>query len=362
MKVLCILICSIHFIEISTKAQNLINNPNFDNYSTFTDSNNNLVYKPDYWYYDKKGQNHPIYYSSDRFLNKSIKYNFHPDSALIRQGKKVNYVSVLILPNTQKVYTELKERLKGGQKYHLKIDIKAFEQSNCLSDLLIGFKNCLYCNIDSSLYQLQLKIPDSLCNNSLFHNWVTLNDDFTANGNEKVLVISSGSPKDYLKIINSNLNKFMIRSYEGPFRLKYLIDNISLTAITNKNESLFVDRIDSLRIGESIILQNIYFDFDKYILLNKSFPNLDSIANYLAKNRNIRIQIFGHTDNVGTKEYNDELSNKRAKSVVDYLIKKGITKDRLQSTGFGSRFPIDSNDSEEGRQKNRRIEIKIIYK
>ena len=96
--------------------------------------------------------------------------------------------------------------------------------------------------------------------------------------------------------------------------------------------------------------------------MKESFPILDKIADYLLNNRNIRILVSGHTDNMGANEYNDELSNKRAVSVVNYLVTKGIVKERLQSIGFGSRFPIDSNKSKEGRQKNRRIEMKIIAK
>jgi outer membrane protein OmpA-like peptidoglycan-associated protein len=362
MRIISIVIFSIIFIEISTLGQNLIKNPEFDDYYTYIDSNKNLVYHPEFWYYNSITSDHPIYFSSDRFLNKSLTWNPHPDSVLIRQGLKVNYISILILPNPQKAYTAFKEPLKKDKKYHLSIDIKAFELSNCLSDLLVGFKDCLNCNMDSSLYQLKLIIPDSLCNEFLLHNWLTLNADFTALGNEKVLVVSAGSSYDYLKIIYSNQDKFTIRYYSGPPNLKYYIDNICLTAIESKSDSSFTNRIDALSIGESIILQNIYFDFDKYVILKESFPVLDKVADFLAKKRNVRIQISGHTDNIGSNEYNDELSDKRAISVVDYLVNKGIAKNRLQSAGFGSRFPVDSNDTDEGRQKNRRIEMKIIAK
>jgi len=362
MKPIYLLIYFIFITEILLNAQNLINNSEFDNYTTFLDSNNNLVYQPDYWYYDTKTLDHPIYYSSDRFLNKSLINNFHPDSMLIKLGQKVNFISIFILPNTQTVYTTLKEQLKEGQKYHLIIDIKAFEQSNCISDLLVGFKECLNCTMDSSLYQLQLKVPDSLTKDFLSHNWLTLKADFIAVGKERVLALSSGSSKDYIKILNSNRNRFKKSPDQGSLRLKYYIDNVKLTAINCKNDNMFLERMDSLNLGESIVLQNIYFDFDKYELLKESFPVLEKVIYYLNKNKNIGIQVIGYTDNLGTKKYNDELSEKRSESVVNYLINKGIVKERLQSLGFGAKFPIASNVSEEGRQKNRRIEIKIIAK
>ena len=175
-----------------------------------------------------------------------------------------------------------------------------------------------------------------------------------------MVVFGAGSAEDYQRIVKSNRRKFY-RSYDGgPFTIKYFIDNPSLSEVLN--DSLIFHSIDTLNIGDSFVLQNIYFDFDKYILLNESFPILDGLADYLKTKQTIKILISGHTDNVGIKEYNDELSMKRAKSVVDYLIIKGIANNRLQSIGFGSEFPIDSNNTSFGRQQNRRIELKIVAK
>lgn len=351
-------------MKTSTYAQNFIKNYNFDNYKTFLDNNKNLVYQPEYWYYNNSNPNHPIYFSTDRFLNKSLNDNFHPDSLLIKQGQKVNYISILILPNTQKVYSELIEPLHKGKTYRLQVDIKTYDQSNCISDLLVGFKDCIKCDMDSCLYKLKLSIPNSVDYNYLLHNWLTLSTDFVAKGNEKVLLISAGSPENYIKIINSNLSKFCYSDshWSSTFSLLYFIDNVILTEIEDKKDTLDIKRFNSLEKGESIILHNIYFDFDKYKLLKESFPELGIVYEYMNKNSNVQILVSGYTDNVGTNEYNDELSNNRAKSVIDYLIKKGIAKDRFQSKGFGSRFPIDSNDNEEGRKKNRRIELKVINK
>lgn len=384
MKAFYILLCSLLLVDISAHAQNLINNPKFDDYTTFLDSNNRIVYQPNSWYYNLKTPNHPIYFSSDMYLNnnkvmmpnhpiyfhsniyedKSFRYIYHPDSNLIKQGQKSNYISILILPNTQRAYTELIEPLKAGRKYHLQIDIKAYDQSTCISDLLVGFNDCLKCTIDSSLYQLRLAIPDSSSSSSYFDDWHTLNTNFIAKGNEKVFVVSSGSPDDYKKIIDSNLNKYLIYDYRwsSSYKLLYFVDNIILSEINVNQDTLVAQRYDFLDIGESVILQNIYFDFDKFDLLKESYSALNNVADYLDRNRNVQILVSGHTDNIGVNEYNDGLSSNRAKSVVDYLIGKGIAKDRLQSYGCGSKYPIESNDTEGGRQRNRRIEMTIIKK
>ncbi len=351
----------IFLIEFSF-GQNLIKNSTFDEYYNYYDTNNILVYSPVDWYYVDSLFNHPIYFSTDRYLNKSFVWNIHPDSSLINNGEIANYISILILPNVQRVYTTLIKPLKRGEKYHLSIDIKAFDQSNYFSDLLIGFKDSIDIKMDSCLYQLRLIIPDSVCNEILYHKWITLNKDFVATGMEKVLVISSGTVSDYMKIINSDKNKFFILKYQGPPALKYYIDNVTLTRIENYDDKNKTETYDTLNIGDKIILHNIYFDFDKYELRSTSFDEMDRVYRFMNKNENIRILISGYTDNFGSDVYNNTLSYNRARAVMSYLENKGISCDRISVKGYGEKYPIDSNNTTAGRQNNRRIEMQIIQK
>lgn len=354
---------SIIFLFLTaTNAQNLVSNPGFENYVNYVDSNNILVYHPESWYYNAKGPNHPYYFSTDRYKNKSFSWNIHPDSSLIRRGYQVNYISIIIMPSVQRAYTELKEQLKKGKKYQIKVDIRPSIQSNCLSDLLVGFKDCLDCCMDSFLYQVKLNVPVSINIDSVYSKWITLKTNFVATGEEKILVISAGTSKDYYQMVYSDLNKYML-NYEQKPRLKYYIDNVHLVEDQmNSIDTNFVNKIDSIGIGESFILKNIYFDFDKSELIKSSFPLLNDIYNYLNQHRNIKVQISGHTDYVGTDDYNNVLSYKRALSVFEYLTNMGISSDRILPVGYGSAFPIDSSNTEEAHQKNRRIEIKIIEK
>lgn len=112
--------------------------------------------------------------------------------------------------------------------------------------------------------------------------------------------------------------------------------------------------------GTSAVLENIFFDVDKYDLKEKSITELGKILRFLKENPDVRVEISGHTDNTGSASYNLQLSEKRAQSVYNHLVANGINAGRLIPKGYGSQQPIDSNDSEEGRQKNRRIEFKII--
>jgi outer membrane protein OmpA-like peptidoglycan-associated protein len=120
--------------------------------------------------------------------------------------------------------------------------------------------------------------------------------------------------------------------------------------------------LQPIKVGESVVLKNIFFETDKFDLKNKSRIEIDKLFELLNKNPEIRIEISGHTDNVGSEIYNVELSKNRAKAVYDYLIAKGINPDRLSYKGYGEAKPIDTNDTESGRHSNRRTEFKVVGK
>jgi outer membrane protein OmpA-like peptidoglycan-associated protein len=111
---------------------------------------------------------------------------------------------------------------------------------------------------------------------------------------------------------------------------------------------------------KTITLDNVYFDFNKSTLKATSFKSLDDMADFMKLKSTMIIEIAGHTDNIGDSTYNKALSQARAEAVRLYLIKKGIAAERLVAKGYGDEQPIADNDDEEGRQKNRRTEIRII--
>jgi outer membrane protein OmpA-like peptidoglycan-associated protein len=112
--------------------------------------------------------------------------------------------------------------------------------------------------------------------------------------------------------------------------------------------------------GKETVLNNIFFDVDKYEIKAISEPELNKIARFMEENPDIRIAINGHTDNQGSEAYNKELSTKRAKAVFDYLLSAGISEERLEYRGYGQSKPIASNETEAGRQENRRIAFEIL--
>ncbi len=117
-----------------------------------------------------------------------------------------------------------------------------------------------------------------------------------------------------------------------------------------------------IEVGETIRINNIFFEFAKADLKAESYPELDRVVKFLNTNSSISIQISGHTDNVGSEADNLKLSDARAASVVTYLTSKGIDAPRLTSKGYGKSKPVASNDNDEGRAMNRRVEFTIVKK
>jgi OmpA-OmpF porin, OOP family len=115
-----------------------------------------------------------------------------------------------------------------------------------------------------------------------------------------------------------------------------------------------------IKVGATVVLNNIFFDTNKSQLKEESFPELDRVAQFLTENGKVEIEISGHTDNVGSDKYNLQLSQKRAKAVSAYFETKGINGDRIDVKSFGKSKPVASNSTPEGRSKNRRVEFKIL--
>lgn len=118
--------------------------------------------------------------------------------------------------------------------------------------------------------------------------------------------------------------------------------------------------LQPIEANASIVLKNIFFDFNKYDLKPESTFELDNIYELLKENPTLKIQISGHTDNIGKATDNMTLSNNRAQAVVKYLVGKGIEPQRLTFKGYGATQPVADNTTEEGRAKNRRTELKVI--
>lgn len=137
--------------------------------------------------------------------------------------------------------------------------------------------------------------------------------------------------------------------------------NFSLTNLENPEEPVIMNiPLQPLSDGVTVVLKNIFFEFNSFELLPGSYAELNKVVEYMKSNPKLKIEIGGHTDNVGTKAYNKTLSENRANSVYNYLIGKEIDKSRLSFKGYDFSVPISTNDTDEGRALNRRTEFKVI--
>lgn len=176
--------------------------------------------------------------------------------------------------------------------------------------------------------------------------------------NESVAKINSNSATGkYLVSLPSGKNYGIAVNAKG-----YLFhsENVNIPPSTGYQEIIRDIALKKIIVGSKVVLNNIFFDYDKATLRSESIAELDRLLSLLKNSSTLRIQISGHTDNKGSADYNQKLSENRAKSVVDYLIEKGINKDRLQYKGYGFANPVATNDTEEGRQLNRRTEFEIL--
>ncbi|MEZ4967105.1 MAG: OmpA family protein [Saprospiraceae bacterium] len=118
----------------------------------------------------------------------------------------------------------------------------------------------------------------------------------------------------------------------------------------------------TLEAGKTIVLKNIYFEFDQDELMPRSFVELRKLLQIMQENPNMVIEIIGHTDNIGDDDYNKYLSRARAKSVVFFLLENKILPQRLRYRGAGEKQPVATNNTEEGRAQNRRVEFAVVRK
>jgi hypothetical protein len=163
---------------------------------------------------------------------------------------------------------------------------------------------------------------------------------------------------EFLICIPTDRNYMLNVSREGYL---FYSENFSLEGVFHLDEPFKKNiPLKEILVGKSIVLRNVFFETDDFQLKPESKTELDKVVTLLRNNPELRVEISGHTDNQGGEEYNQELSEKRAASVVEYLIAEGIEDDRLVAKGYGFNVPIDTNETAEGRANNRRTELKVI--
>ena len=188
---------------------------------------------------------------------------------------------------------------------------------------------------------------------------VTATIDIIDNANGQIIqtITTNSSTGKFLLSLNSGKNYGIAVKADG-----YLFHSENFDIPANSDYNLVDKEVElkNIKIGSKIALRNVFFPTGSFVIDPKSFTELDRLVKLMKDVPKLKIELAGHTDNVGSESMNQKLSEDRANAVVNYLAGKGIAKDRLTGKGYGSTRPVATNNSDEGRQLNRRTEFEII--
>ena len=362
---------------ICTKAQapdeNLIYNSDFESYQDCPRRIDALgiLTIVDAWFQPTNG-------SADYFNVCGMKECFVPNNKLgIQDPHSGNgYCGIYCSKTEYREYlqTQLKRKLKEGEKYRLTFHVSLSEYSSgAVATIGAVFSEYrLFDTVKSVLMKkeerkINKKITQTTStyytpqvvnnhDNVLINTkgWDTISGEFIANGGEEYLTIGNFFPASHSNVIDLDSLTYLL---PGAY---YYIDDVTLYCLTCKPPYNPPKDTTKYKVGSTFVLKNIFFEFDKSNILQQSYKELQQLIELLTENPNMKIEIGGHTDDKGTIEYNQRLSENRANAVVKYLINKGISEKRLKYKGYGELHPIDTNETEAGRFNNRRVEFKIL--
>ncbi|MEO1514476.1 MAG: OmpA family protein [Bacteroidota bacterium] len=240
---------------------------------------------------------------------------------------------------------ELEESLDQGQEYYAEFWVQPIRTSIRVNNFGMALSDVEIQDNDTyGIHYFDPVVEDDRLIDAAPGEWVRISGVFTADFPYQYLLIGNFRTDD--ETLTRSIAEGLRYSY-------YLIDDVLLRPV-GKSFSVSL-RTEEFEKGEAITLDNIFFAHDESELLPASFPQLDELVRVLQEQSELSIKVCGHTDNSGQAEYNLVLSEKRAAAVADYLAQKGISKKRLQLQGFGDSQPVADNDTEEGRQANRRV-------
>ncbi len=333
------------------ESNNLVHNGGFEDFVECPIKMSNLNRDADYW-------NAPTLGTTDYFNTCSktklgIPLNF--------KGKQETYEGdgyvglYLFAPKDYREYIQvpLSETLQKGHRYRLSLSLSLAEKSDgAVMDmgavfsekpLSIHTKRQLSNAILSS-QSIKITHSKSFSNAGFYdekEGWIEVSLDIVGKGFEKNLILGNFKSNGGTKYLDFGKNPMKPEGYSY-----YYLDNVVL-------EYLGPD----YKPNQSYVLEHVNFDFDRFELLPKAKDNLKEVYNYLEKHPKMNVAISGHTDDLGTDEYNSVLSKQRANTVAKYLVRLGLDQKRISYKGYGNKKPLDSTLTEKARRKNRRVEF-----
>lgn len=337
-------------------AQNLVKNPSFENYIDCPNALGTFGTQVKNWSTPTNGST-DYFNMCSKVMSAPENFNGvqHPKSGEAYAG------FYFYAPGDYREYiqAELTQTLQKDQKYEMEFYVSLAEGSDfSVKDfgVILSYRPLdidtkkelsrgrLYATKGNRFQVLEI-------NHSNFHEdksvWLKINTSFIAKGFENYLVI--GNLRN-----NKTTRKVQTKRKETKRGAYYYTDKVALISANSKN------RIEQKMDTDTLyVLKNVHFDFDKFVLTDKALEELQALKGYLMNHPNLNLEIHGHTDNVGHEQYNQILSENRAKAITTYFQSQGVLADRIFFLGHGSKKPIASNATQKGRSKNRRVEFRF---
>ncbi|MEJ1222817.1 OmpA family protein [Sediminicola sp. 1XM1-17] len=333
--------------------QNLIENPSFEMNSECPKRMGNFNIDLPHWSTPTRGTTD--YFNSCSTLmgtNDNFKGKQEPFHG---KGYAGLYV---IAPEDYREYiqAEISSTLKKGKKYRISFYVSLAEKSDyAIRELGVLFAEKKVA-MNSKNYLSKTQIYSILDNSFNFQEvssskfmssekkWVKLSTEFTALGSENFMILGNFNNNTTTRRIETKKD-LQIGAY-------YYIDMVSLVGI---DKDVVVEQ--DYELNKTHIFKDVLFEFDRSHLLETEKKGIDALYAHLMANSSFKVMIKGHTDKIGSASYNKKLSAKRAEAVANYLLQSGLEKERIIWKGFGASIPIGDNGTEEGRQRNRRVEF-----
>lgn len=359
-------------IPTTVTAQNLVPNPSFEdlyNLPVKPNRNNSYEYEPNSGYIpfqsnlkfwlagsettpDLRITNRKRYQDCDRIFDNCDKARTGRNSVGI-----ITFMENTYTKNYREyVQVKLVRRLRPGIKTYVELWVAKERDAKLVSNNL-GFHFSMKKQYEETIEMLDLtpQINDTTIINEEKKEWVKIGGSFIPEKPYKYVIYGNFFDREKTKI--KPFKNYNGTPYSHPYAY-YLTDDIKIWQEGDSTPIVFKEQV--VKTNEPIRLENIEFDTDKSTLRPISIEELNELHQLLIKNDTLKIAIHGHTDDQGTTAYNQRLSEKRAKAVYDFLINKNVQAERLRYKGFGETEPIDDNETEAGREVNRRVEFIIL--
>jgi OOP family OmpA-OmpF porin len=343
-------------------AQNLVPNPGFEEFTKcpITFSTEPKHFGPNEW--NSPSQGTPDYYNKCAVGDMDVPRNW---AGVSFAHSGVGYAGIYAWSTAKKSYREYVQcKLKGPLKAGVLYNIQFYFRLSSYSVYAIDRIGLALLNSETKIDHDSLLLVNPILTKineieTLTNAWYQASAKFQAKGGEQFLLIGNFSN-------NKTTESKKIEYREGKSLMLggsayYYIDDVSLSPVEVPIiDSLSATSIAAVRPNEAYVLNHIYFQFNSFQLLPSSFNQLDFLVSVLKKNTQWKIQLNGHSDDQGSDDYNLTLSANRATSVGEYIEQHGVSKERIQTSGFGKQKPLVIGNDEQTRAVNRRVEVKFI--